>query len=143
MLRNDLFNGFADSADVNIKKSFPPSKWSLNEGLAVARILEPFAYSNNYHVAMAGSVLIKGESEKDLDIFFYQRDNKIACTADEEVMKRLVAIPGFGNEYMKIPFKYGGKTVYATTFFGKRIDIFFWWIPKTAEIIPVNNDTKD
>jgi hypothetical protein len=44
--------------------------WTLEEGLAVVRTLQPVARSYGYHVALGGGVLNRGYSKKDLDIYF-------------------------------------------------------------------------
>lgn len=45
--------------------------WTIEEGILIARSLEPVAIKFGYHVALGGGVLVKGFSLKDLDIFFY------------------------------------------------------------------------
>jgi hypothetical protein len=44
--------------------------WTLTEGIEVCRELEA-ALAPDYHVALGGGVLHKGESNKDLDVLIY------------------------------------------------------------------------
>lgn len=46
------------------------SMWTLEDGLAVVRSLQPLTRQFNYHVALGGGVLNQGYSDKDLDLYF-------------------------------------------------------------------------
>ncbi len=54
-----------------------PAMWTLEEGLAFIRDLQPKAWANGYHLALAGGVLNRGESFKDLDIIVMGMSNRI------------------------------------------------------------------
>lgn len=49
--------------------------WDLKEGIAKCRKLESIIAPVGYHVALAGSVMRDGFSEKDLDIIIYPHDS--------------------------------------------------------------------
>jgi hypothetical protein len=53
--------------------------WNLDDGIAIARQLEQCVIGFGYHIALGGSVLHKGESKKDLDIFVYPQQPSSAC----------------------------------------------------------------
>jgi hypothetical protein len=44
--------------------------WTLQEGLALVRVLQPVARSFGYHVAIGGGTVNRGYSKKDLDLYF-------------------------------------------------------------------------
>lgn len=46
------------------------SMWTLEDGLAVVRSLQPLTRQFNYHLALGGGVLNNGASDKDLDLYF-------------------------------------------------------------------------
>lgn len=98
--------------------------WTLDEGLVVARSLEPVAVAFGYHVALGGGVLLRGASEKDLDVMLYPHGG------DKIVLNTL----GFHNTLnamfkdFSTASKYGpDHTVYRgyCRDTGKRVDFFF------------------
>lgn len=130
MLRNDLLE-----FDPGIKKEEFQSCWNLEEGLVVARLIEPIALANRYHTALAGGVLIKGSSSKDLDIILYQRSVKEPPCSPEDFIRALKPI-GFSNFFYKCkgdrykePSMGDFKCVYVCSFFSKRVDLFFLRAP--------------
>lgn len=48
-----------------------PPMWTLEQGLELARKLEPLAIECGFHIAVGGGVMLRGSSNKDLDLFFY------------------------------------------------------------------------
>jgi hypothetical protein len=44
--------------------------WDLDNGLRIVRALQPVTRKYGYHLALGGGVLNKGESKKDLDLYF-------------------------------------------------------------------------
>ena len=101
--------------------------WTLEEGIELARRLEQKLNRcyRHYHVAIGGSTLHKGLSNKDLDIFIYPHKT---CQIDKEWM--LNALKEFGFEFKRDCSKtheiYGdGKEVHETRWNGKRVDLFF------------------
>lgn len=64
--------------------------WTLEDGLAVLRSLEGLLSTVGFHVALAGSVMRCGRSEKDLDVIVYPhrapcRDFSPVATALEQM----------------------------------------------------------
>lgn len=49
--------------------------WNLETGLKLVRALDNQAQDYGFHLALGGSVLRKGESEKDVDLYFLPYDN--------------------------------------------------------------------
>ncbi len=47
--------------------------WTLEEGLELIRQLHPSVQQAGYYLGLTGSVLFKGQSEKDLDIIAYPK----------------------------------------------------------------------
>lgn len=99
--------------------------WKLETAVAVCRKLEE-VLDGEYHVALAGSVLHKGSSNKDLDIFLYPHHTAFFSEADLlGVIEKTFSLDGLelcvGNE----EYARDGKTVYkAYLTCGKRIDFF-------------------
>jgi len=48
--------------------------WTLDNALPLIRRISPTARRHGFALALYGSVLDKGESEKDLDLFFIRRE---------------------------------------------------------------------
>ncbi len=44
--------------------------WTLEDALLLIREIQPRIYKFAYHVCLGGGVLNRGESEKDLDLYF-------------------------------------------------------------------------
>lgn len=44
--------------------------WKLEDGLTLVRSIQKLSRKYGYHVALGGSVLNSGESEKDIDLYF-------------------------------------------------------------------------
>src|SRR3954468_23467313 len=54
----------------NWPKNGPPM-WTLEQAITTLRLLEPKLRERGAHCALAGGVMAKGESWKDLDIIIY------------------------------------------------------------------------
>lgn len=106
------------------------SKWTLDEGLEVVRWFTPILAKVGFSIGLTGSVLTKGESNKDLDIIVYP-----LCTDRGGVAEAKIALVLGGAEC-----KYGrftvtnawrekgsldNKHVEIWTYKGRRIDVFF------------------
>jgi hypothetical protein len=102
--------------------------WTLEEGIVITRLIEECLIPMGYHCCLGGSVLHKGQSEKDLDIFIYPHN--VAALLEAEVILAAVesVIPGgmaFGAcnpEYQErdaknVWWSYGQNN--------RRIDFFF------------------
>lgn len=99
------------------------SAWTLEEGIALARRLEPIAIELNSHIALGGGVLHRGSSEKDVDIFVYPRDKSTAFHPLPSVL-----LKAFGVSYFKeteASYKFDTKKVFFAILDGKRVDFFF------------------
>lgn len=54
---------------------YPHDPWSLPLALVLIKELQPKVKAYNYHLALGGSVLNNGSSDKDLDLYFLPLDN--------------------------------------------------------------------
>lgn len=78
---------------------------------------------NGWHCALGGSVLIKGESTKDLDLFIYP-NNLETTTLKDEIRSELSRVFTF-YAWEKCQHPKDLKEVWKCRMDGKRIDIFF------------------
>ena len=84
--------------------------WTLSEALVLIRKISPIAQRHGFSVALYGSVLDKGESEKDLDLFFVEQDPDICdvhgCLGEisnlPEVRNTGIAMQGTGGAFSVI-----------------------------------------
>ena len=53
-----------------------PTRWVLDEALEIIRALQPESRRFGYHLCLGGGVLNKGESDKDLDLYFLPLGNQ-------------------------------------------------------------------
>jgi hypothetical protein len=53
--------------------------WAITDALTVVRSMQYTARGFNFHIALGGGVLNRGESEKDLDLYFLPMDNGDGC----------------------------------------------------------------
>jgi hypothetical protein len=109
--------------------------WTLTEALALVRDLEEHfstvADGERFHFALGGSVLHKGESKKDLDIFVYPRKKPdagwgytYAAMAIGEYLS-LALRRCTRNKEEEPQYRDAKNVCYAYTSAGKRIDFFF------------------
>lgn len=49
--------------------------WTLDQGLALVRIIQPRTRRFSYHLALGGGVLNAGHSHHDLDLYFLPLDD--------------------------------------------------------------------
>lgn len=95
--------------------------WTLEQGIRLARRLEPIAIQHNAHIALGGGVLHRDSSDKDLDIFVYPRKTT-------ESFSWTILLKAFGALHAaQRPHGYLGddKLVFQTEIDGKRVDFFF------------------
>jgi hypothetical protein len=52
--------------------------WTLDNALPLIRKISPIARRHGFSVALYGSVLDQGETEKDLDLFFIEQEPDIS-----------------------------------------------------------------
>lgn len=72
--------------------------WDLEDGLKLVRAIQPEAKKFGYHVALGGSVLNDGLSEKDIDLYFLPFENEKVAKGDQEgLLDWLEKIWGLGR----------------------------------------------
>lgn len=98
--------------------------WSLIDGIDLIRQVEQIVIPLGYHAALAGSVLMKGGSDKDLDIILYKHNKKVKVFSKKRVLKALEQCNIINHQRVEF-FEYDKKYVYKTEYLTKRIDIFF------------------
>ncbi len=102
--------------------------WTLNEGLAVVRLLQPLTRRVDYHLAIVAGVVNKGYSDKDLDLYFLPLDNSEHQPEPDRMKSILDALYGEGEPiadpaYDEVPGSvYRHKLIYRVD--GKRVDAF-------------------
>ncbi len=101
------------------------STWTLVLGMQLVQLIEKHMSASNqfkYHAALAGSVLHKGISTKDVDIILYphRTDEKLS---NKDLFDRLEKIGV--KMFKRIDFhEYDDKIVFWCSFENKRVDIF-------------------
>jgi hypothetical protein len=109
-------------------------KWDLVHGLYVIRAIQPQIRKYGFHVALAGGVLNKGESDKDLDLVFLPMGgfdrSKDVCDGDALLIylselwgqaQPLGADPDYNDVAENSLYLHAVKF---QTVFGQRIDCF-------------------
>lgn len=94
------------------------SLWKIEDAIQFARTIEE-RIAPQYHVALAGGCLLRGFSDKDVDLIFYPHTT--LATAEPDLILKDAGL----TVVQKCEFKYVGKTVFECEQDGKRIDIFF------------------
>lgn len=103
-------------------------KWVLADALVLIRELQPIIFKWHYHVTLGGGVLNRGQSEKDLDLFFYPLNGydsqpyHIVKTLDEALGCHGVAMRDGPDYHVGAMWHYPEMRVYM--YQGKRIDVF-------------------
>lgn len=100
-------------------------EWTLAQGVEFCRSLQTFLRPLGFGVALTGGVLLKGDSDKDLDLIVYPF--KKQTTNYERLRERLLE---FGLSFVRLPnhglgYPDDGKDVQVWQYQGKRIDLFF------------------
>lgn len=104
--------------------------WTLAEAVVFAQHLQPFVVGEGYHVGILGSVLTKGESQKDLDILLYPHttamvDLEALYEAMEEAgMHRIVPFANVCRVRAQVD-SFDTKHVEVWEHRMRRIDVFF------------------
>ena len=96
---------------------------TLSEGVDLCRAMEPVLIGLGYHCALAGSVLIKGLSKKDIDVLVYPHDPEKPARAVEEIMQALAPL-GF-TVWRECDERYVNRNVWITMHNNRRVDLFF------------------
>jgi hypothetical protein len=68
--------------------------WTLERGIELARKLEPLLAEVGWHVALAGSVLRDGKSDKDLDLIVYPHLRKNSARPGYRAMRKALMRAG-------------------------------------------------
>lgn len=110
------------------------SYWTLEEALALIRGLQPETRKYGYHLTLGGGVLNKGESKKDLDLFFLLMNSGYKAKPDE-LVGYLDKLWGAGKEMSDGRYPDDPAYVYRLVYDygGLRIDIFVAAKPGEAE----------
>lgn len=104
--------------------------WKLEEAVAFAQHLQPFAFGAGFHVGLLGSVLTKGESQKDLDILLYPHTTAkvdlegLYRAMVEAGMKRIVPFSNVCRVRAQVQ-SFDTKHVEVWEHNRRRIDVFF------------------
>jgi hypothetical protein len=67
--------------------------WTLDNGLALVRAIQPKIRQFNYHVAIGGGVVNRGFSTKDLDLYFLPMQDA------QSIALRAYLVTCFGPEF--------------------------------------------
>lgn len=105
--------------------------WTLQEGVELVQALEPAVRALGYHTCLAGGVLHKGRSEKDLDLVFLRLQTGEGSTRSIEhlLVKQFGPIEPFFGETEQSADYAENTHPYASVmgkidWNGKRIDVF-------------------
>lgn len=110
--------------------------WTLDEPtLTLLRVIEDEARSCNLHIALGGSVLTKGKSSKDLDIFVYSDyDYEISMRNLHRFADclRQIGITGWHRREIEDNSAYPVKRIFfSASFEGKTIEFFPCNLPES------------
>ena len=86
--------------------------WELEPALRIVRAIQPHTREFGYHLALGGGVLNKGQSEKDLDLYFLPMgtpDKKV----DPDGMLSLLEKLWGTSEKISAEYDYPGMKQYA------------------------------
>jgi hypothetical protein len=101
-------------------------KWTFEDALPIIRAIDPIARRCNFSLALRGGVLLRGESDRDLDLCFLSEGDLEFCLPEmvlEEIAKVLSdQIDHYGELYFE------GTHPYAVIWLrdGRHIDAHFW-----------------
>lgn len=101
------------------------SSWTLAEAIVFANFFREFIVPLGFDIALTGSVLTKGSSEKDIDLIVYPLKK-----VSSDYTKLLDKLPDFGLKFIRLPnnnqgYQDDGKNVQVWEYNGKRVDLFF------------------
>ena len=97
--------------------------WTLESGIKIARKIELVCIPLGFHCAIGGSVLHKGESKKDLDIFIYPHKRNNGEVVSKLLLGLAVLDVVVTNETTHYHYA-DSKRVVITRIGEKRIDFF-------------------
>ena len=99
--------------------------WILDEALPLIRALQPLTRQYGYHLCLGGGVLNKGESKKDLDLYFLTLDS--GKSKSNELIAFLSSMWGTATDLMNgYPTEEGSLYEFKLkyNYNGLRIDVF-------------------
>ena len=100
--------------------------WTLEEGLALVRLLQSETRQFNMHLVIGGGVVNNGFSNKDLDLYFLPLGSEDHVTDQDGMKEWLDTLWGEGRDIVQPG--YPPSTAYAYkweyTVGGKRVDAF-------------------
>jgi hypothetical protein len=99
--------------------------WTLEQACLFCARLHEHLILFGYDIGLAGGVLLRGKSEKDIDIIIYPLKK---ISSNFNAMR--ASLPDFGLKFVRLPnenlgYPDDGKHVEVWEFEGKRIDLFF------------------
>ena len=116
----------------------PSKPWQLSEALEFVRYLQGWVEPYGYYVGMTGSVLLKGESRKDLDVILYPASSQHQQYKPylHEVFQKAGLKQEFNRAFFTKMWREAGSddekhvevwrcTAGLPLFAGKRVDLFF------------------
>lgn len=107
------------------------AKWTRRGAYTLLNKLESYLAPNGYHVGMTGSVLLEGESSKDLDVLLYPHNtlNQLPPSTLHRVLRTaslvLLCDRQMVHKAWAAAGSYDAKIVEVWTYKNKRIDIFY------------------
>ena len=95
---------------------------TIDSAMVLIRQIEPVLAANGYHCALTGSVLFKGESEKDIDIVLYPH-NPDKLLQPIELLDLLEPFLSVANDYTEPQYK---RPIAIMKHESGRVDLFFF-----------------
>jgi hypothetical protein len=102
-----------------------PARWNLENALPIVRAMDPIARSCNFSLALRGGVLLRGESDVDLDLCFLSEDDPEVCSV-QRLLQEIAQ--GMREQIDHYDPPAGGNYPYTLIWLrdGRHIDAHFW-----------------
>jgi hypothetical protein len=114
--------------------------WNLETALPIIRAIDPIATRCNFSLALRGSVLIRGESDSDLDLCFLceETENSNLCSVERVLQEIMSELHDLVDHRSTV---YGGSHPHAVIWLRDRrhIDAHFWLGNGFAEAVGHTN----
>lgn len=104
------------------------SSWTMEEALTLIRELEPKMSAAGWHVALGGGVLLRGQSEHDLDLVFFPH---VAGTANLRALQDVLTSMGWTRFRTVAAVHRHWRSIGSTD--TKHVEI--WECPKRVDVI--------
>jgi hypothetical protein len=114
--------------DVTLKSETEQKWWGLLEGLEFIRSIKDIALEHGFYVGLAGSVLLKGHSQNDLDVILAPLSGrKLNPNAHEEFIFHLHKHTKIGSYGIATEGREAEDKIVVVTWLPsrKRVDFFF------------------